>query len=206
MSLPISIGFFGGTGMAYGVYSSQWPVEERVPAKWVNREALFIILIFIPLIIFRESLTYEYFMKRLGEIVNLESAATVSTSVVGIVLLLMALILCWKLKDGNYQKKDIKLFFFSYLAVYIFISYIVNGIFVGRAELNHHLYILNFILIWFLVRKERQAMFEIVTNRINIKKWSVIFIMIIIFMAVLTLITINSHGEMGGSHNRFPVS
>jgi len=140
VSLPISIGFFGGTGMAYGVYSSKWPVEERVPAKWVNREALFIILIFIPLIIFRESLTYEYFMKRLGEIVNLESAATVSTSVVGIVLLLMALILCWKLKDGNYQKKDIKLFFYSYLAVYIFISYIVNGIFVGRAELNHHLY------------------------------------------------------------------
>jgi len=204
--MEYSIGFFGGTGMSYGVFSSKWPVEEGVSEKWVNRAALFILLIFIPVIIFKESLAYEHIIKRMGDLANAGSIAMLSTIVSAVVLLLMSAFLFLKLKDGHYQKKDIKLFFFIYLAVYIFISYIVTGIFAGRSGLNHHLYILNFIVIWFLVKKERQAMFEILTDRIDTKKWSVFLIVVIIFIAVLTLIAINSHGDLSGSHNRFPVN
>jgi len=203
--MEYSIGFFGGSAMAYGVYSSKWPVDETLPKKWVNRAALFIIVILIPLIIYRESLAYEYFMKRLGEILNLDSVATLSTTFVAIVLVLMSSILFWKLKDGKYKKKDVSLFFFVFLAVYILISYMVTGLFAGKMELNHHLYILNIIVIFMLVRKERPAMFELVSDKVNSKKWLTYLIVVLIFIALLAVIAINSHGDIGGA-NRFPVN
>ena len=204
--MEYSIGFFGGSAMAYGVYSSKWPVDETLPKKWANRAALFIIVILIPLIIYRESLAYEYFMKRLGEIINLDSVATLSTTFVAIVLVLMSSILFWKLKDGKYKKKDISLFFFVYLAVYILISYMVTGLFAGKMELNHHLYILNIIVIFMLVRNERLAMFELVSDKVNSKRWLTYLIVVLLFIALLAVIAINSHGEIGGAHNRFPVN
>ncbi len=204
--MEYSIGFFGGLGMAYGVFSSKWPLEETMPKKWVNRAALFIIIVFIPLIIYRESLTYEYFIKRLGEVLHLDSVATLSTTFVAIVLVLMSFILFWKFKNGNYVKKDVMIFFFTYLGVYILMSYMVTGLFAGNTSLNHHLYILNFVLIFVLLRKERPAMFEAVSDVVNAKKWFVYLIMILIFIALLAVIAINTHDELGGAHNRFPVN
>ncbi len=204
--MEYSIGFFGGSGMAYGVFSSKWPIEEKKPKKWVNRAALFIVLVLIPVIVYRESLTYEHFFKRLGDISNLEFVASLSTTLVAIILILMSVILFWKLKDGNYKKKDVVLFFFVYLSVYIFVSYAVTGLFAGNMELNHHLYVLNIMLIFILLRLDNPAMFETVSNQVNSKKWFAYFIMILIFIAVLSIIAINTHGELGGSHNRFPVN
>jgi len=204
--MEYSIGFFGGLGMAYGVFSSKWPVDETLPKKWANRTALFFIVVLIPVIVYRESLAYESFIKRLGEILNLDSVAFLSTTVVAVVLVLMSVFLFWKLKDEKYKKKDLVLFFFVYLAVYIFISYAVTGLFAGRTELNHHLYILNIILIFILLRKEKSAIFEIASDKVDSKKWFIILIMILIFIALLALVAINTHGELGGAHNRFPVN
>ena len=204
--MEYSIGFFGGSGMAYGVFSSKWPMEEITQKKWVNRAALFIVIVLIPVIVYRESLAYEYFLKRLGDVSSLEYVASISTTVVAIVLILMSGLLFWKLKDGNYKKKDVILFFFIYLAVYIFISYAVTGLFAGNMALNHHLYILNIILIFILVRMKKPALFAVVSDQINAKKWFIIFLIMIIFIALLTVVSINTHGELGGSHNRFPIN
>jgi len=204
--MEYSIGFFGGSGMAYGVFSSKWPVEEEKPKKWVNQIALFIVLVLIPLIVYRESLAYEHFFSRLGDISNLEFVASLSSKIVAIILVLMTVILLWKLKDGNYKKKDITLFFFVYLAVYIFISYAITGLFAGNRALNHHLYVLNIILIFILLKLDKPAMFDIVSDQVNEKKWFVLFVIMIIFIALLAVIAINSHGELGGSHNRFPLN
>ncbi len=204
--MEYSIGFFGGSAMAYAVFSSKWPLEEVKPEKWVNRAALFLLVVFIPLIVYRESLAYEHFIKRLGELINLESVATFSASLVGIVLLCMSVFLFWKMKEGKYVKKDVVLFFFIYLSVYIFISYAITGLFAGKTELNHHLYILNIILIFILLKQNKPAIFEILTDHVNAKKWLTYLIMILVFIAILAVIAINTHGELGGSHNRFPIN
>ena len=204
--MEYSIGFFGGIGMAYGVYSSKWAIDDEKPRKWANRVALFSVIIFMPLIVYRESLTFGHFFGRLGDINNLEFVTTLSTSVVAIVLVLMSLFLIWKLKGGNYLKKDISLFFFIYLAVYIFVSYAITGLFAGNMAVNHHLYVLNIVLIFILVRKDKPAMFENTSVEIHTKKWFTFLIAILICIAILSFIAINTHGELSGSHNRFPVN
>ena len=113
--MEYSIGFFGGSGMAYGVFSSKWPIDVTKVKNWTNRAALFIFVVFIPLIVYRESLSYEHLMKRLGDIAFLESVALISSIFVVILLVLVAVLLMWKLSDGRYKKKDITVFLFVYL-------------------------------------------------------------------------------------------
>lgn len=203
--MEYSIGFFGGSGMAYGVFSSQWPVDDTKPKAWVNRLALFFIIVFIPLIIYRESLSYNYFLKRLGEIPDLESVAFSSTIFVAVVLLLMAIGLFWRLGNTNYKKKSISLFLFVYLATYTLISYVVTGLFAGKTSFNHHLYVLNIILIFILFRNGKYDVFNKVSKAVNTRKWFLWFVVILICIALFSLIVVNAHGELSGGHNRFSI-
>lgn len=113
--MEYSIGFFGGSGMAYGVLSSKWAIEVTKVKNWTNWAALFILVVFIPLIVYCEPLSYEHLMKRLGDIASLESVALISTTFVAILLIFVAVLLMWKLSDGRYKKKDIAMFLFVYL-------------------------------------------------------------------------------------------
>ena len=163
--MEYSIGFFGGSAMAYGVYSSKWPVDETKPKAWVNNLSLFVVIVFIPLIIYRETLSYRYFLKRLGEITDLEAVAFTSTVFAAIVLVLMAIGLLWKLKGSSYKKNDIAIFLFVYLATYILISYVVTGLFAGAMSVTHHLYVANIILIFWFVKNGKYAVFEEVSKK-----------------------------------------
>ncbi|MBM1105115.1 hypothetical protein JQC67_03080 [Aurantibacter crassamenti] len=205
--MEYSIGFFGGLGMAYGVFSSHWPVDEKPSPKiWVNRVALFVILVFIPLIVYRESLAYEHLVKRLGEIQNLEQIAFSSTVFVAIVLFSIAVFLFIKLKNNNYSMKDVALFFFMYFSSYTLMSYIVTGLFAGKLGLNHNLYVLNIVLIYIMSRKAKIKDVQIVTDHINVKKWFSYLLIILVLLAVFSLIAISIHDGLPGNHNRFELS
>jgi hypothetical protein len=204
--MEYSIGFFGGSGMAYGVFSSVWPEDDSVSEKWVNRSALFITVVLIPLIVFRESLRLEHFMNRLGDIPNLEAVAMFSATFVALLLLVMMAVLLWKLRTPGYKRSDVLLFFFFYFIVYAVVSYAITGLFGGHTGLNHHLYLVNILIIYLLVKKERSAMFEVVSDKVDSKRWLMYLFAVIAFLAVLSLIAINMHGELGGAHDRFPVN
>ncbi|MRI01210.1 hypothetical protein GH721_11775 [Kriegella sp. EG-1] len=198
------IGFFGGIGMAYGVFSSNWPVDELAkPKNWVNRVSLFVILVFIPLIVYRESLAYEHLLKRLGEIQNIEQVALTSTVFAAVILLAVAIILLWKLKDNNFKKKDVALFFFTYFSSYTLMSYVVTGLFAGKLGLNHHLYVLNIVLIYFLTENNSMKEIQKTTTELTTKKWFIYLISILIFLAILAMVAVSFNAELHGRHNRF---
>ncbi len=202
--MEYSIGFFGGTGMAYGVFSSKWPVDDEMkPKTWVNTVGLLVLLIFIPLLIYRESLAYSHFLSRLVEISNIEQIAYISTLASAIVLLLMAISLFWKLRDGNFGTKDATFFLFFYLCVYALLSYLVTGLFAGEMDLNHHLYLLNILIIYMMVRNGKTEYPNIGSNALPKKKLVLCLLAILVFIALLSLIAISIHGELPGSHNRF---
>ncbi len=206
--MEYSIGFFGGTGMAYGVFSSVWPEEEEnvPPARWTNFSAFLIVIVLFPLIVYRESLRLDHFLQRLGDIPNLESIAAVSTEFVVVLLFVMMAGLYLKLRTPGYGRNDVRLTFYVYLLVYMIVSYLITGLFAGHTALNHHLYLLNALVIYLLSRKDRPAMLDTLTDKVEPRKWFGYLILIIVVLAVLSLILINIHGPMSGGHNRFPVS
>ena len=158
---------------------------------------------FIPLIVYRESLSYEHLMKRLGDIASLESVALISTTFVAILLILVAILLLWKLGNSRYIMKNVALFLFVYLITYATLSYVVTGVFAGQMSLNHHLYIVNIVLIFAMFKRGKLIGSESVSEEVNFKKWTIFFIIIIVFISILSLIAANFHEGLPGGHNRF---
>lgn len=204
--MEYSIGFFGGIGLAYGVFSSEWPKESAAPVKWENRIAFILTIVFFPLIIFRENFVYASVVKRFGEIDNVESVAMISSVVASVSMLAVAVIglLKFSKTKGEFERKDVALQLGTYFGAYILISYIISQMFAGHFLSNHHLYILNFVVVFFLARKLYPAFFDTIITKIDGKRWTYISFGLAVIFVVLAFIAINSHGEIG-HHTRFPI-
>ncbi len=202
--MEYSIGFFGGTGMAYGVFSSKWPKdEEEEPKSWANRIGLLVLLVFIPLMIYKESLLYEHLLNRFGAVPNVEQLSYVSSITAAMILSLMAICVFWKLRGGKYVKKDATFFLFVYLGVYTLLSYLVKGLLAGKMDLNHHLYLLNIFVIYILVRYVKMEDLHGGSNVLPTKLWGWSFLALLFFIALLSWVAISIHGELPGSQIRF---
>jgi hypothetical protein len=90
-----------------------------------------------------------------------------------------------------------------YFAAYISISYIVSGVFAGRFPLNHQLYWVNFIIILWLTGKQFNPFYGNPVSVMPVKKWLLYLIGIVVIIMLLALISVNTHGVMGGAHERF---
>ena len=205
--MEYSIGFFGGIGLAYGVLSSKWPEESAVPAKWENRFALLFIVVLVPFIIFKEGFLTGTLIKRFGEITNVESVAWISSLVTLITMLSVAVVSWIKFSKskGSFERKDVLLQFAIYFGAYIIITFIISKVFAGNVPSNHILYVVNFIIVLFLLKKLYPAFTETAIDEINCKKWGLYLLGIVVILAILALIAINSHGEIG-HHTRFPIT
>ena len=199
------IGICGGSGMAYGVFSSKWPKEIPRATKWENWLALIIVVLFIPLIVYRESLTYAHIARRLENLPNIESVASTSTIMVLLVLLAMVISIFWRFKKEQFSQNDVLITFFTMLITYTFVSYAVTGIFGGEMHLNHHLYIVNIILIFALLRSNNLQFIYTEMDKIDLKKWFFYLLIVLGVLAILALIAISVHGDMG-DRDRFPMN
>ena len=199
------IGFCGGSGMAYGVYSSKWPKETTKATKWENWSALIIVVLFVPLIVYRESLTQSHIARRLESLPNIESIASTSTIMVLLVLLAMVVSIFWRFKKEEFSQKDVSITFFTMLIAYTFMSYAVTGIFGGEMHLNHHLYVVNIILIFALLRSGSWQFNYTEMDKVDLKKWIVYLIIVLGVLAILALIAISVHGDLG-DRDRFPMN
>ena len=203
--MEYSIGLFGGLGMAYGVFSSKWPQESPRPHKWENRAALFLVAVFIPLIVYRESFGYEYLLGRLEKLPNVESVASTTSWAMAIVLLVMVGAMFMKSKKDDLHKMDVVHVFFILLVFYTVASYLITGLFGGNMEINHHLYVLNILAIYLLVRLKSEPMVYGGKEEVDVKKWILFILVGIAFFALLAGISISVHGDIGG-HDRFPIN
>jgi hypothetical protein len=205
--MEYSIGFFGGTSMAYGIFTSKWPNETDIPAKWESRTAFLVIMGFIPLIVFRQSLQYNKLLSRLGEQASTESILLLSSSVAAILMIAMiiagALILTRS--KISYSRNDIMKLTVTYFIVYIAISYIVTGALIGKFHLNHHLYVVNFLVIFYLLNHKKTAEIIPKSKQINSKLWLTCLMAIILIILLLALISISIHNGLSGAQYRFPL-
>lgn len=204
--MEYSIGFFGGTGLAYGVFSSKWPESAAKPLKWENNWAFFLVVVLVPLIIFRENFAFQTIFRRFGGQDSIRQVAMLSSVVGGVSMLLVAIISAWRmlLAKGSFERKDVGLQLGLLFGSYILISYTVTQVFAGHFLSNHHLYVVNFIVIFYLASRKFYSFSDHPIAEINGKRWGMYILLFVTLFAVLALIAINSHGEIG-HHTRFPI-
>ena len=205
-----SIGFFGGIGIAYGVFSSKWPTASIEPKKWESISSMLLIVVFIPLIIFRQSFSLGMFMEKYESLANTQNLAILNTSSAAIITLLL-IIASWFIlvkSKFNFTKKEVLHLFLVYSISYALLSYISTGLYIGTflSNSNHHLYIVNIIVIALLVRKEYPAFSRTPSGSIETKRWVLTTIFTILIIMILAIIAIKLHGETGPSYDRFPIN
>lgn len=202
-----SIGFFGGIGLAWGVFSSKWPDELDSPKKWENIIAMLVLLFQMPLIIFKESFSYSMFVERLQNLANGETVAFLNTLAAAVVIALVIFFGWWILVKSGYEikRKEVTKLLIIYSTAYAVLSYITTGLFYGTfvSNSNHHLYLVNIFVIVWLSQKNYPAFFENPTSKIKIKKWLLVTILTIISIFLMACISIYLHGPTDATYDRF---
>lgn len=203
--MEYSIGFFGGSSMAYAIFTSKWPREAERNKPWENRTAFLLVFAFIPLILYRESLTYPILLNRLSFLENVSNASLFSTLLSAALFIAMAVWGWFQIPriEAQSRQREVMGLFLIYFGIYIFISYLVYGLLGGKAQLNHHLYVVNVLVVLYLLKLKSDPFASPVERPLNLKKLGWITLVLLAVVTLLALISVNAHDGIPGARDRF---
>jgi cytochrome b561 len=205
--MEYSLGFFGGLGMAYGTFTSEWEQTDNQQPKSKVWFPLLMALLVIPYIVWEQSFSVERLQ---GIFSKLEFAPEspifrgVQLTALGLVILFA--VVWWVLfyvnkpASTSYSEKNVYTLFLGHWGLYVIFSLLVTGAFLSSYRIEQYLYILNWVVVAVLIRKV-EANFT--PRPILATKWGKNFALVLASIAILTLILINSHGELKNFHKRF---
>lgn len=205
--MEYSIGFFGGGGMAYGTFTSSWAKSTKTQSRQQNLIPIFLLLIFIPFIIWQQSFETERIQKMLANLaVENVDFWTVLIGLLAVIPMIIFAIYSWrayypagdKKFEANYR--DVQRFFLIYFGIYIFLSWLITGSVIRFHLPEQWLYLVNFGILLYFVPRQFPGFFE---KKINSFNWLQYFLLLLLIIALLALFAVNSHDEVPGSHLRF---
>jgi hypothetical protein len=206
--MEYSIGFFGGSAMAYGVFSSKWPEQRTVVTKTTNLFPLLMLVLVIPFIVWDQSFETERLMRNYEPLLGAGSPAA-GICVQWTAFISVLLFTAWAL--WNYSRKEGGVDFYSYtgvrnfflidLGLYTFYSLLITGAFVSTYRIEQYLYIVNLVIIALLVSKVQRP--DQYNKFMPSRKVIVALLVILAVLAVVTLIAINSHDGLNHAQRRF---
>ena len=212
--MEFTLGFSGGMGMAYAVITRKWPQSVK-PSKTANWLALILVVTLIPLINYIDGFEIEYFTKLAERFSfgNPPQFAHLQMWFGFIVLALMSILFItgwyrFQDREDDLVRAVVPYGLFLYTFYYVIFGHLKNGLIykgfpLGSSETPYIPIIIVSILIWFFTRKSDTEFPNQVVKPENWKRWLIILGIFIIILIVLTLISINSHGPLGGAHERF---
>lgn len=195
--MEYSIGFFGGLGMAYGTLTSSWPVVDAQKKKASNLVPMLLLFVFVPFVLWQNSFVSE----KLDFLLELGGSGDTILSFQWISLLtivIMAIIVFSRYYRDSYDYNSARTIFLVYLVAYTFLSFLLTGIFTHPIE--QYLYLVNIAAILFLLPSLNDT-FDV--QQPQPKAWLTGFGVVLVVLAALALIAINSHEVLKGSQVRF---
>lgn len=195
--MEYSIGFFGGLGMAYGTLTSAWPDSHDQPIKHSNLAPILFLVVFIPFVLWDQS----FVASKLKFILAL--GGNDNTILLFQFIALLAIVLCIVVVFSKYYRafysfNNVRVIFMLYLGVYVFLSFLLTGMYIHPLE--QYLYLVNIAVI-LLVLPAIGDNFEVKEESPG--KWLMTTAFSLLLITVFAIIAIQSHGELGGSQIRF---
>lgn len=212
--MEFTLGFCGGLGMAYGVFTREWP-ESGGPSKAANWLALAFLFFALPLTNVIQSFDKERFAKA-GEQLGVADPAAFAGqqylyAYIAIALFLAAAIYTQKKLKESASPGYAPTMLISYTLFYMMFSHITKMSFYSglRFQLEQLLYWVVFAAIMGIWLKSRNASTEKLFEQGPPEtwlRWGKILGVVLVIIAVCVLISINSHDGSMGYHERFPVT
>lgn len=197
--MEYSIGFFGGLGMAYGTLTSPWPVATDVPEKKTNLIPILVLLVFVPFVLWDNSFVAGK-LKFILESGGNDTTILVFQVIAFVSIVLGAVIVFTKYYQALYTYKSVRAIFILYIVLYIFLSFLLTGIYTHPIE--QYLYLVNLGVILFMLPRLKDN-FELRKERP--KKWLAVFLLLMLIISLLAAVAIHSHEEIKGSKDRFEI-
>lgn len=207
--MEYSIGFFGGVGMAYGTFTSEWETTDMQASRSRILVPIIILTLIIPFIVWDQSFETKRLIETIQGFDPLADAAGITNAVQWVALLLVLAFAGYGVFKYHIGTKSpfsaltyeaIQLFFFLNLGLYTVYSILITCAFMSLYRIEQYLYLVNVAVLAFLMKKT-QASFS---NRgLNISRWAINFAFVIAIFAILTAVAISTHGELNGANRRF---
>lgn len=197
--MEYSIGFCGGLGLAYGVFTSQWPEEESP----VERKSVLIPLLFlgllIPFFVWDQSFNLAHLDNSTPEQWNIQWIA------LGLVLLFGAFVLqrnflAARKVPQQFEFKSVFLFFLSLLGLYLLFHVLISDTWGHGPSIEQGLYLLNFAALFVFLPK-LQANW--LMGSAGFRKSLLLLLLLVVVLAVLAFIAIHAHGPVPNMQKRF---
>ncbi len=207
--MEYSLGFFGGLGMAYGVFTEKWP-EKRKADKVSNIIGWIFLVLLVPM----TNLIQAFDLERLTS-TAVYSGVTGSKSFIrleyvlawGSLLLFgggMSLYFRRKISGAQFwSERKVSLLLALYTGWYIFLSNVISVIWRNSWDLKEYLYWVNLLVITWGVSYRSLQHRNFPKIRSDWQLWMRLSLSIILALLFLSLILVNAHKGIPGSQTRF---
>ncbi|SKB98088.1 hypothetical protein [Dyadobacter psychrophilus] len=207
--MEYSIGFFGGIGMAYGTFTSKWPISTTTVRKETVLAPSFILIAIIPFVVWEQSFGTERLLNILKEISPLgDGIWTVRRAQLTALLLMISFVIfSYKRYYKNYPGNQFSItgaelwyFFLGYLGMYVMFSMLVTMSFLSFYRIEQYLYVVNVFIVMKFIGSHEPKFYD---RGLNYNRWFVNLLFLLAFLAILTAVAVTSHGELQGAQSRF---
>lgn len=197
--MEYSIGFFGGLGLAYGVFTAEW---ASAPTPAVQRPALTPLIflgLLIPFFVWDQSFN----------VAHMDNSSSAQFCIQWIALALVLLFGIFALKkyyfdfrslQKNLEFKPVFIFFLSLLILYIFFHVLISDTWQNGLSIEQGLYLLNLAGLIIFLPKVNDVWSS---GSGQVSKGAALLLLIFLLLAAFAMIAIHAHGEFSGMQKRF---
>ena len=204
------IGFFGGLGMAYGVFSRSWPEMLRISTAAMKWSAL-LLFILVPLWTITNTFEYDKILRwaqraGTGSIDQYSTGIYLQLAMTCLFAILGLGIIVRKTISGQANRFHVILGFLITWFWYQFLKLITSGIFSYYTLSMEELTVLNFVIVAVLLlyQKDLPEPFGILVDDHRFDKvLGRTFLLIILILIILSAVASGVIDEISGSNMRF---
>ncbi len=203
--MEYSLGFFGGVGMAYGVFTTDWK-EKAVPQNrysWVL--PLCILSVVIPVVMWQQNIESKTLAERFEAILSpviIERIAFIKWLPY---VVFVGLTAYWYKRfnrsNSVWDRPDMVSYHSVLFGLYILLSILITGALFSTYRIEQYLYVINFAAVLFFLPRVQP---DFAPEEINWKQFGLNVVWLALFVALLAVIASQSHpSDLNGAHRRF---
>jgi hypothetical protein len=201
--MEYTLGFCGGIGMSYAVFTSKWE-ELEAPSKksWIL--PIVVLLLVIPSIMWDQNVELEKINSRIMTLATGLPDSLPYYILFVPFLLFLAMTGYWVSKfskDSTVSESKLFSLYIAFFGLYILLSIIKTGAFISTHRIEQYLYLVNFAVILYFIRGLKADFTDKATDWKKVTKG---FVLMLLAMVAIALIAVNSHDvDLSGTNYRF---
>ncbi len=212
--MEFTLGLLGGLGMAYGVFTREWP-EGAEPSKAANGLALAFLLFAVPATNLVQAFDLEE-LRGVAERLGVGDAAGFARAEVlggwiamaGFLVVCVALWQRWRRDGRRLAGRWLPSFLIGYGALYIVFSHLKKGVFAGGVgrqpeQIAYWVVLATIALVWLGWGSRGKAFGPVAETPETGRRWIVLLAGLMGLIALMALVSIHLHSGLPGAAERF---